>query len=243
MWLGRGIEIFRKLKDVQNFLASKPANTYWVAQKYIERPLLYNERKFDIRVWVLVTNKLDVYFCQQGYMRTSSDSYDLSATNNYVHLTNNCLQQHGNNYGRWEEGNTLPYEALKKWIKDKYPKIEFDFEKHILKRMKDLIIDTFLAWKKNLNPYNRKNCFELFGYDFLIDEDLRTWLIEVISLLKPRSDKIHSIRSTPILIWVYLTILLLDFYREWLITCLKSYWIHYFLQKNQGQGRIITYSS
>jgi hypothetical protein len=24
----------------------------------------------------------------------------------------------------------------------------------------------------------RQNIFELFGYDFLIDEDLRTWLIE-----------------------------------------------------------------
>lgn len=28
-------------------------------------------------------------------------------------------------------------------------------------------------------PSKRKNAFELFGYDFLIDEDLRTWLIEV----------------------------------------------------------------
>ena len=29
------------------------------------------------------------------------------------------------------------------------------------------------------NITNRKNTFELFGYDFLIDEDCRTWLIEV----------------------------------------------------------------
>ena len=25
----------------------------------------------------------------------------------------------------------------------------------------------------------RKHCFELFGYDFIIDEDLNTWMIEV----------------------------------------------------------------
>ncbi len=25
----------------------------------------------------------------------------------------------------------------------------------------------------------RNYCYELFGYDFLVDEDLRTWLIEV----------------------------------------------------------------
>ena len=28
---------------------------------------------------------------------------------------------------------------------------------------------------------NRKNSFELFGYDFMVDEDLRVWLIEVNS--------------------------------------------------------------
>jgi len=27
----------------------------------------------------------------QGYLRTSSDTYELSNGNNYVHLTNNCL--------------------------------------------------------------------------------------------------------------------------------------------------------
>ena len=30
-----------------------------------------------------------------------------------------------------------------------------------------------------MNPQKRKQCFELFGYDFLIDEDFRVWLIEV----------------------------------------------------------------
>jgi len=30
-----------------------------------------------------------------------------------------------------------------------------------------------------LNPNKRKNVFEFLGYDFLIDEDFRTWLIEV----------------------------------------------------------------
>jgi hypothetical protein len=32
---------------------------------------------------------------------------------------------------------------------------------------------------KSMNPQNRKNVFELFGFDFMIDEDLRVWLIEV----------------------------------------------------------------
>jgi hypothetical protein len=47
--------------------------------------------------------------------------------------------------------------------------------------MKDIIIDSFCAVKSQLNPNHRKNHFELFGYDFLIDEDFRTWLIEINS--------------------------------------------------------------
>ena len=30
-----------------------------------------------------------------------------------------------------------------------------------------------------MNPSKRKHCFEFLGYDFLIDEDFRVWLIEV----------------------------------------------------------------
>ena len=45
-------------------------------------------------------------------MRTSSDDYSLSNKNNYVHLTNNCLQKFGDNYGKHEDGNTLGFEKL-----------------------------------------------------------------------------------------------------------------------------------
>lgn len=45
--------------------------------------------------------------------------------------------------------------------------------------MKDLAIDVFQSAKSTIHPSKRKNCFELFGFDFMIDEDFRTWLIEV----------------------------------------------------------------
>ena len=34
--------------------------------------------------------------------------------------------------------------------------------------------------RKKIDPNNRKkHCFELFGYDFILDEDYNVWLIEV----------------------------------------------------------------
>ena len=37
-------------------------NKVFIAQKYIESPLLINQRKFDIRVWSLITQTMDFYF-------------------------------------------------------------------------------------------------------------------------------------------------------------------------------------
>lgn len=36
-----------------------------------------------------------------------------------------------------------------------------------------------MSVRNKMNPNRRKQCFELFGFDFLIDEDYRTWLIEI----------------------------------------------------------------
>lgn len=38
---------------------------------------------------------------------------------------------------------------------------------------------SMLSVKKKINKNNRKYCFEIFGYDFMIDANLKVWLIEV----------------------------------------------------------------
>ena len=41
------------------------------------------------------------------------------------------------------------------------------------------MIDVFESVKSEVNPNRRRNNFEFFGFDFMIDEDFRVWLIEV----------------------------------------------------------------
>lgn len=73
-------------------------NFSFVIQKLIERPLLYLNRKFDIRTWVLL-NSADgkVYYFQESYARTSSKEYreydpDLDSEENiFMQLTNNAV--------------------------------------------------------------------------------------------------------------------------------------------------------
>ena len=86
-------------------------------QKYIERPLLINNRKFDIRVWVLVTQDMEVYFFREGYLRTSSSEYKADDVDNaYIHLTNNAVQKNGLGYGRFEDGNQLSFKDLQRTL-------------------------------------------------------------------------------------------------------------------------------
>lgn len=37
----------------------------------------------------------------------------------------------------------------------------------------------FSSVRKKINLLFRKNCFEIFGLDFMVDESFRPWLIEV----------------------------------------------------------------
>ena len=98
----------------QNTSSSVKSRTF-VIQKYIERPLLIHNRKFDIRVWVLVTHEMRFYFFKEGYIRTSSATYsiDNDAINKHsIHLTNNAVQKYCQEYGAFEDGNQLSFNTL-----------------------------------------------------------------------------------------------------------------------------------
>jgi hypothetical protein len=44
--------------------------------------------------------------------------------------------------------------------------------------MKFYTLISLEAVKKKLNLNSKKQCFEIFGYDFIIDSNFNTWLIE-----------------------------------------------------------------
>ena len=131
-------------------------------------------------MWSVALSNQDFYFCDLGYIRTSSSEYNLNRGDEYVHLTNNCLQMRDEkNYGKHEQGNVVSFQDFQKYLDDEYGQYNLDFNRDFLDRMKDLAIDCYLSAKSTMNPSKRRNCFELFGFDFMIDEDFRIWLIEV----------------------------------------------------------------
>lgn len=96
---GEGIEIHNDLNMIIKTLKN---NNDQVAQKYIERPLLYKQRKFDIRAWVIFVNSkvrdCSAYLFEEQYLRLSSKNYDVTTSDKYIHLTNNAIQKHSVNF-------------------------------------------------------------------------------------------------------------------------------------------------
>ena len=87
----------------------------FIIQKYIENPLLINQRKFDIRVWVLLNQDMNIFFFREGYIRTSSEIFNLEENgldNPFIHLTNNAIQKNSEKYGVFEKGNQLSFHHL-----------------------------------------------------------------------------------------------------------------------------------
>jgi hypothetical protein len=98
-----------------NNLPSLIKSKTFVVQKYIERPLLIHGRKFDVRVWVLLTHELKLFFFKEGYIRTSSTAFTMDSEaidKRDVHLTNNAVQKFCHNYGLFEDGNQLSFGQL-----------------------------------------------------------------------------------------------------------------------------------
>jgi len=46
-------------------------------------------------------------------------------------------------------------------------------------RMERLVTDSIRAVSDKLDPQRNKNGFEIYGYDFMIDEEFRVYMIEV----------------------------------------------------------------
>ena len=149
-----------------------------ILQKYIEKPLLYNGRKFDTRFWVLLTHKMEIYLFKEGHLKATSFNFSLENTDLYVHLTNYSVQKYSNKFEKYEEGNEISLNELQKSINTHY-KLDVDLKKEIIPKIKNIILISIHSVKKLINRYNREKCFEIFGYDFMFDQQLNPFLIEI----------------------------------------------------------------
>ncbi|CAF1150656.1 unnamed protein product [Rotaria sordida] len=180
---GRGIVVYDHLDDILKLCSSSLINDRkFVVQKYIERPLLIHNTKFDIRQWFLVTdwNPLTIWMFKDCYLRFCTEHFSLSTRQQNVHLCNYSIQKHYKNNSNRHidlpvENMWTNSEFIEKYLKPN--KLDDKWDSYIYPAMKDAIICSMLVAQDTIEP--RKNSFELFGADFMLGEDLQPWLIEI----------------------------------------------------------------
>lgn len=117
------------------------------------------------------------YFFKDGYLRTASQEFWLDEIDEIAsHLTNDAIQKHVEGYGRFEAGNKLSYADFQKHLDHYHPGTSF--QKDIYPSIKRIVTDTMIATFDKIDIHRRLNSFEIFGYDFMIDDKMKVWLIE-----------------------------------------------------------------
>ncbi|XP_017025572.1 tubulin polyglutamylase ttll-4 isoform X1 [Drosophila kikkawai] len=180
---GAGIRVINRWGQI-------PKRRPLIVQKYIERPLLINGSKFDLRLYVLVTsvNPLRVFMYHNGLARFASVKYSAKTdtlNDRCMHLTNYSINKFSSNYSKNEDvnachGHKWTIKSLWQYLANRGVRTDCLWE-----ALRSLVLRTILAGENGINSMIRANveskysCFELFGFDVILDSDLVPWLLEV----------------------------------------------------------------
>ena len=199
---GRDIVVVKGIREL--LLQVARMNFRCVVQKYIERPFLVrNQRKFDIRQWILVSNlnPMIIYGFSECYLRLSGRSFTLDDNDKFIHLCNHSIQKddiqglHNNNNDNNNNNNesesekedgsknniidTNEFLCDTMMTQDEFRRYlgEDIYFQQIFPQIQTISIEAVLCCRDKLEKIGKG--FEWLGLDLMITEDLQVALIEV----------------------------------------------------------------
>jgi tubulin polyglutamylase TTLL9 len=151
----------------------------YIVQRYVANPYLVAGRKFDMRIYALVTTyaPLTVWLYRGGFCRFSSARYSNNAAdleNVFMHLTNVAIQKKSADYAKDEHGGKWDVRHLKLYLMSRYGVVMVD---RLFNEIQMIVLRSLLAVQQVM--IQDKHCFELYGYDVLFDDTFKPWLVEV----------------------------------------------------------------
>ncbi len=185
---GRGISIITRPEEV-------PLDEC-VVSHYISDPLLaIDGLKFDMRIYVAVTSihPLRLYVHEEGLARFATRRFSLDRPDDlFTHLTNYSINKDSPTFVPPAEGleSTEGEEgAGSKWslaaLKRRLARCRVPVDR-IFAEIDQMIVKAVIAAEARITqatrtgvPHPLTNCFELFGFDVMIDSHHNPWLLEV----------------------------------------------------------------
>eukprot|EP00102_Acyrthosiphon_pisum_P003478 XP_001946028.2 PREDICTED: tubulin polyglutamylase TTLL6-like isoform X1 [Acyrthosiphon pisum] len=180
---GTGIYITKSPKKINQY-------KQMICQLYISKPLLLDGYKFDMRLYTLIAScdPLKIYVYNDGLVRLATEPYETPTYDNvndrFMHLTNYSVNKCNKMYIDNELfGSKRRITALGDWLHTE----GYDVKK-IWNEIDDVIIKTMILAYPFVNRSYQTcfsdhkytpPCFEILGFDILLDENCKPYLLEV----------------------------------------------------------------
>ncbi|KAL4617430.1 tubulin polyglutamylase TTLL11 [Arapaima gigas] len=187
---GDGIYLIRDPRELR--LTAGAHSKHAVVQEYIQKPLLIDKLKFDIRLYVLIKSlePLEIYIAKEGLSRFCTEPYQEPSPKNlsrvFMHLTNYSLNIHSGNFihsDSYSTGSKRTFSSVLYHLASKGVDI-----KKVWSDIISLVIKTVIALVPELKVYYQADiptgkpgptCFQILGFDILLMKNLKPVLLEV----------------------------------------------------------------
>ncbi|XP_053326038.1 tubulin polyglutamylase TTLL7 [Spea bombifrons] len=185
--MGHGISLTRSGEKLH-------AQDHLIVQEYIDKPFLMEGYKFDLRIYVLMTScdPLRIFLYNDGLVRMGTETYHTPCESNldklYMHLTNYSVNKHNENFERDETENRGSKRSIR-WFTEFLRSNDHDVAK-FWSDISDLVVKTVIVAEPHVlhayrmcrpgqHPTGDSVCFEVLGFDIILDRKLKPWLLEI----------------------------------------------------------------
>ncbi|XP_057696081.1 tubulin polyglutamylase TTLL7 isoform X1 [Corythoichthys intestinalis] len=185
--MGHGISLIRNCDKL-------PAQEHFIVQEYLDKPFLMEGYKFDLRIYILVTScdPLRIFLYNDGLVRMGTEKYHAPTEANlnqlYMHLTNYSVNKHNENFERDETVDKGSKRSIS-WFTEFLRINDYDVAK-FWGDVSELVVKTLIVAEPHVlhayrmcrpgqPPGSDSVCFEVLGFDIILDRKLKPWLLEI----------------------------------------------------------------
>ena len=151
-------------------------------------PYLIDKRKFDFRLYVLVTQvtpELQCFLYKDGLARFATEEYQKTTNtdNLFQHLTNYAINKESENEADFKKrlSETLDMIAETEG-QDVVDSLQLQFKDIILKALimgLPHLQHNYKTCSSKSAYQNNRQCFQILGIDIMLDKKLKPWLLEI----------------------------------------------------------------
>ena len=149
---GKQVHLYNDLTELRNHIV-KDKRPY-IIQKEVENMLLINNKKFVLRIWIVILNG-NFYLSSNGCCIIHSNDYNKDNLNRFVHIehNNDCVTSIDN----------LHYNKC-------------HFYENSFQKLKTILKSHCLVLKNELHV--KSNCFQILGLDVIFNNEYNPYIIE-----------------------------------------------------------------